>query len=26
LSDDILEGIFTRATAGKILIKDRRTL
>ena len=26
MSDDILEGIFTRATAGKILIKDRRTL
>jgi archaeal cell division control protein 6 len=26
LSDDILEGIFTKATAGKILIKDRKTL
>ncbi|MDW0273473.1 MAG: AAA family ATPase [Nitrososphaeraceae archaeon] len=26
MSDDILEGIFTKATAGKILIKDRRTL
>jgi cell division control protein 6 len=26
LSDDILEGIFTKATAGKMLIKDRKTL
>jgi cell division control protein 6 len=26
LSDDILEGIFTRAATGKVLIKDRRTL
>ena len=26
MSDDILEGIFTKATAGKILIKDRKTL
>jgi cell division control protein 6 len=26
LSDDILEGIFTKATAGKVLIKDRKTL
>lgn len=26
MSDDILEGIFTKATAGKVLIKDRKTL
>ena len=26
MSDDILEGIFTKATAGKMLIKDRKTL
>lgn len=26
MSDDILEGIFTRAATGKVLIKDRRTL
>jgi len=26
LSDDILESIFTKATAGKMLIKDRKTL
>jgi cell division control protein 6 len=26
VSDDILEGIFTRSTVGKMLIKDRKTL